>query len=765
VTIDRELFADTLPTYLTRFVGRDREIAAVLSMLHPGRLVTVCGVGGAGKTRLAIEAAKRSRARSGEIADYEVYWVPLAAVVDPAEVPTAVANGIGLTGPIGDRPLAPVLRTLRDRHALLVLDNCEQVAAACGELVASLLAACPTVTVLTTSRVPLELSGEEVFAVPPMGGTALPSDPFSSDATALFLDRTTSIAGAYALTEHNAKTLGEICDILHGLPLAIELAASWIPVLSPLDLLDHLRQADVALASDAAPVEERHRSLQMILDTSWHWLSARQRTVLSALAIFVGGFTREAAEAVADADLSVLAALAERSLIQRLPDARGGSRYQVHELVRQYAMRRIADDRQIRARHFAYFLELVETLETSWNTQLEPLWSNPIGADLANVSAAMLWVLDQGDAEGALRMAVGLDRFWIFSVPPPAVRLAWMEAALELPSSPSSVTGIRARAMTYRVVGLLKCRADPVAAQGLVQQALMLFEEVGDAAGAADCFRTQGVVSILLGDPEKGRQETAESLARCQACGDALGVAWCYDALGIADFVLREYAKASSHLLESVAEFERLDAPLGACHALVDLGLSLRHEGKLPAALKAYRNALRYQREYRFTTETASSLDGIAVVAAALGHLDLATRLFGAASGWLEIYHQQESWFPMPSDFHKSAATVRRRIGERAWLEAHEAGRKLNPEQAMQLAEEAVSALEEELQRRSSGLTAREIDVLHLVAAGLSNAEIAERLVLSERTVHAHLRSIFDKLGVNSRTAAAHAVASLFASQ
>ena len=418
MTVDKELFADTLPTYLTRFVGRDREIAAVLSMLHPGRLVTICGVGGAGKTRLAIEVAKRSRARSGSAADGgEVYWVPLAAVADPTEVPTAVATGIGLTGPLGDRPLAPVLRTLRDRQALLVLDNCEQVAAACGELVASLLAACPTVTVLATSRIPLEMPAEEVFAIPPMGGAVLPSDPFSSDATALFLDRATSVAGAYALTEHNAKTLGEVCDVLHGLPLAIELAASWIPVLSPRDLLDHLRQADIALASDTGLVEERHRSLAMILDSSWSWLSARERTVLSALAIFVGGFTREAAEAVADADLGVLAALAERSLIQRLPDAQGGSRYQVHELVRSYALRQLEDDRPIRARHFAHFLELVEGLETSWNTPVEPLWSNPIGADLANVGAAMVWVLEEGDAEGALRMAAGLDTFWIFSFP------------------------------------------------------------------------------------------------------------------------------------------------------------------------------------------------------------------------------------------------------------------------------------------------------------------------------------------------------------
>jgi predicted ATPase/DNA-binding CsgD family transcriptional regulator len=764
VTIDKELFADTLPTYLTRFVGRDREIAAVLSMLHPGRLVTLCGVGGGGKTRLAIEVAKRHRAHSRTIEDYEVYWVPLAAVADPTEVPTAVADGIGLTGPFGARPLAPVLRTLSDRQALLVLDNCEQVAAACGDLVASLLAACPTVTVLATSRIPLQIPVEEVFAIPPMGGAALPSDPLSSDATALFLDRATSVAGAYALTDHNAETLGEICDVLYGLPLAIELAASWIPVLSPLDLLEHLRQANTVLASDTAVVEERHRSLSMILDSSWGWLSPRERTVLSALAIFVGGFTREAAEAVAEADLAVLATLTTRSMIHRLPDAQGGSRYQVHELVRQYALSQVDDDRPIRARHFAYFLEPVDSLETSWETQLEPLWSHPIRPDLANVSAAMMWALDQGDAEKALRMAVGLNRFWIFSVPQAAVRLACLEAALNLPWSPSSVTSIRARARAYWTAGILKCRADPVAAQGLLRQGVILFQKIGDRAGVANCLRTHGAASLLIGDSERGRREIAESLALCQACGDALGVAWCYELLGIAAFVRGEYTEASSYLFESATQFERLDAPLGACHALVDLGLTLRLEGKLSDALNAYRKALRYQRDYRFTTESADTLDGIAAIAAALNRLDLAAKLSGAAAAWRETY-QQEQWFPMPNDFQKSAASVRHRLGDRAWFEAYEAGKKLSSERVMRLAVEAVSDVEEELQRRSSGLTAREIDVLHLVADGLSNAEIAERLVLSQRTVHAHLRSIFDKLGVTSRTAAAHAVASLFSSQ
>ena len=295
MSVDKELFGDTLPTYLTRFVGRDREIATVLSLLLPGRLVTVCGVGGAGKTRLAIEVAKRSRADSGAAMHIarEVYWVPLSAVVEPTEVAAALATGLGLLGQAGDRPLAPIVRALTDRQALLVLDNCEQVSSACRKMVGSLLTSCPTVTVLATSRIPLELSAEEVFAIPPMGGGASVSDPLETDAVALFLDRATAVAGGYALTEHNAKTLSEICQTLHGLPLGIELAASWVPVLSPRDLLDHLRQSDVGLASDRARVEERHRSLDVILESSWHWLSVRERTVLSALATFVGGFTEK----------------------------------------------------------------------------------------------------------------------------------------------------------------------------------------------------------------------------------------------------------------------------------------------------------------------------------------------------------------------------------------------------------------------------------------------------------------------------------------
>jgi DNA-binding CsgD family transcriptional regulator len=342
---------------------------------------------------------------------------------------------------------------------------------------------------------------------------------------------------------------------------------------------------------------------------------------------------------------------------------------------------------------------------------VQPRW-----ADLANIDAATVWALDKGDAEGALRMAVGLDAFWIFSSPSAAIRMARLRAALDLPWSPSGVVGIRARAQAYHILGLRKTPTDASAAQDLMLRALVLFREIGDEAG------------------------------------------------GFAAFALAEYAEAASDFLESATQFESLGSPFGACHARVDLAAALYQEGKLRDALNSYQCALRFQRDYRFTTESADILDGLAAIATALNSLDLAAKLCGTAAGWRETY-QQDSWSPMPHDSALTAGTIRHRLGEPAWFKAYAAGRKLSSEQAMRLAEEAVSVLEEELQRRSAGLTAREIEVLHLVADGLSNAEIADRLVLSERTVHAHLRSIYDKLGVNSRTAAAHAVASLFASR
>ena len=370
----------------------------------------------------------------------DVFWVSLVDVVDPGDVGPAMASALGLSGPAARNSAASLARAVGSSHVLLVLDNCEQVRAACGSLVAELVESCPRLTVLATSRLPLQLSAEVVYPIPPLGSVGEQSDPYVNDATALFMDRAQTVAPLYRMTDLNARIVADICRTLSGLPLAIELAASWIRVLAPRELLSHLSEASMKLATDAPHVDERHRSIQAVLDSSWQWLAEEQRSVLAALGVFVGGFTPAAASAVSGADLATLAYLAELSLIQRFPEASGGTRFHVHELVRTYAVERLERPAEIRDWHVSYFLDLVES--RSWGTPVEPLWSDPLGADLANIEAAAVWAMKRQDAEAAQRLAVAwTTSFSSASLPKlddlPCWKSLWLSQAGLIPSSRS----------------------------------------------------------------------------------------------------------------------------------------------------------------------------------------------------------------------------------------------------------------------------------------------------------------------------------------
>ena len=526
MTVDQELFADRLPTYLTRFIGRERELAD-LTTLSSARLLTICGVGGLGKTRLAIEVAKRLRdGRASEVAYEDVYWVPLGPVVNPAEVSAEVAAALGLSGPSGANALLAVVNALRGRRALVVLDNCEHVAPACAAVATRLLRECPSAGVLATSRIALGAANEQVYVVPPM----------TDEAIDLFVDRAVSTAPAYALTETNADPIGQICEQLEGLPLAIELAASWVRVVSPRDLLSCLAES-IDTESSGAPVEARHRSMHTVLGSTWQWLSDVDRSVATALGAFRGGFTREAAQVVTGASLSTLATLTERALIQRLPDAVGGSRYHLHELVRTYAVDRLqaagpetAD--AVRARHFDYYLAMAEGFATPEHTVIEPTLDGPLAAEQGNLDAAMSWALDRGDAERALRMMEPVGAFWIYSLPRNTYGVEHLTRALSLPWSGLGPAGVQARAKAINRLALTQVDTDPESARTLVEESLDLFRSLQDGVGVAACARNLAWAAYVAADTDAFARHAQEALDLAQAVGDGQGEAWSHQFSG-----------------------------------------------------------------------------------------------------------------------------------------------------------------------------------------------------------------------------------------
>ena len=745
MTVDAELFGDALPTYLTRFIGRRRECAELSLLLRTAGVVTICGVGGSGKTRLAVEVARRMKADD----NVGVCWVPLTATLDSRGVFTAIARGLGL---IGITHLDQLRAALGSGRVLLVLDNCEHVVSGCRTLLDQLVSGCADLKVLTTSRIPLGLAVERIWGVPPLGAMGA-ADGDATDAMALFVDRAAAVASGYALTELNRSVLAEICVTLEGSPLAIELAASWIRVLSPRDLLASLAQDHPTVGSDSADfVEERHRSIQAVLDSSWRWLGSSDRAAIEALGVFVGGFTREAAEAVADADLGTLSRLSQLALIQRLPDPYGGSRYQVHELVRNYALDRLQLTTEVRQRHLRYFLGRVASTGAARNAPVEPGWGDPVATDLANIDAALVWALERSDAESAQRLAVGLDHFWLFCVHSDEHRAARLEAALALPGPPTSDGAKRARAQALLSLGRLDYVTDPARSRERFREATRLFQQVGDAAGVAAGILGRGNVRLMAGDHQGCRRDCLDSLARSRDCGDVQGAACCLETIGEAALIAGDLSEATARLSEAAADFAARDSPLGACYSEIGLALAHQLRGEWVESVDACARALDRQRRHRLLATSADLLEVVARQCVELSRWTSAARLYGAAASWYSE-HDKVAWYAIYSRF-RLADVARRQLGEPAWIEAYEGGRQLAPDRAIGDAHEQLIDLRRDLGAGPAGLSHRETEVLRLVAAGRTDLDIAQRLVLSPRTIHAHLRSIYRKLGVSSRTAA-----------
>lgn len=744
-----------IPAYLSNFVGRQTEYTTLHSALaEPARLITVVGAGGAGKTRIVAEVASELTTDTAGPFPGGVVWTDLAPVIEPDQAALAVAVALG--APIGSSgdPVEAMIRFIADRRLLLVLDNCEQVAAACRGLVGALAAACSNLVVLATSRTTLAAEGERVLALPPMSSA---EDDARSEAAELFYDRASRLLPGYPLLADDLRTVNELCRRLDGLPLAIELAAPWVRTLSARDLLTEFdRSADVLISADPT-LPARHRSMRVVWDSTWRSLTAEEQRALGRASVFRGGFTRDAGETVLDASAAVLRALADRALIRQ--SAGAGDRYVLHEVVRQFAVENLQTEgpevvEAVRQAHLDYFLDLYERAQKDYDTPDEAQWRHQLRLELPNAESALAWALDSGRAETALRLTATLAGVWI-SLSGSGPRLASFEAALALPWDRGSTASTVARAQVLDSAGFATMQSGGRHAVRHFEESASIYAARGDEVNHARALSNCGFAT-RVDDPIAALGYLRHGRAICERIGDPLGIAWLRNDLGEGLFIAGQDAEAEPLVLDGLRRFERLGVSYGLLVGSIVLGHAYRRQHRWREAIEAYAGALAEEQESLVDTHGGDVLAGLAVVAEAAGRPDCAAWMFGAGQGWDQRTGARSLLDPRRElDADRAAAEERRTDPD--WAKRYGAGMRLSREQTLERAlRDARELLNSTATPFAKDLTVRELEVARLVAEGLSDAGIARRLSLSPRTVHTHLHSVYRKLNVKSRTAAVH---------
>lgn len=645
--------SDTLPIPPTALVGREEEVAQISQLLRREdvRLVTLSGPGGTGKSRLAIQVAAglRDRFIGG------VFFVPLAPISEPLLVLPTIAQKLGIRDGMGQTLVARLMEKLQQRPILLLLDNFEQVAEAAGQ-VADLLASCPPLKVLVTSREVLHVRAEHEFAVPPL---ALPDparlpgleDLARCSAIALFVQRVQAVKPDFRLTTTNAREIAEICVRLDGLPLAIELAAARMKLLSPQALLARMGQLLTLLTSGARDAPVRQQTLRNTISWSYHLLSAQEQRLFRWLSVFVGGCTLQAAEAVCAKtgnEIDDIASLVDKSLLRSTEQTEEESqepRLLMLETIREYGQELLISSKEVgeageasaaRQVHADYFLSLAEEAASELDGPLLTGWLNRLEQEHNNLRAALHWFLEAGQAVMALRLGSALERFWV-------VRgyrnegLTFLERALG--GSAGAVPSVRARALLV-AARLSFMQSNYHRGKALAQESLAIFRELGDKRGIALSLNRLGIAAWRQADFPTARILMEEDLALYRELGNPDRIAWSLFALGLVNIKQGEYSRASTSLEEGLALFRKLDNKRGIAASLTQMATALFvSKGDQTLVYPLLSQGLSLDRE-------VGDKEGMAVSSLLLGLVALKQGDVATARTWMEegllLYREME---------------------------------------------------------------------------------------------------------------------------
>jgi predicted ATPase/DNA-binding CsgD family transcriptional regulator len=789
-----------LPAAGGSLVGRDMELQSASRLLREPkvRLLTFTGAGGVGKTRLAVEVATMC---GPEFLDGSCF-VPLSGLTDPHHVLPAIGRSLGFVESGGPDLSERLVDELRSRHFLLFLDNFEHLLPA-ALVVAELMAGCADLKVLVTSQAALHLAGEHEFPVGPLAlpaRTAADLDALAaSPALQLFVERARAVSPGFRLDRSNAAATAEVCRRLDGMPLAIELAAPRIRVLTPKVMLERLERPLELLTGGPQDAPIRHHALSTTLEWSYGLLTDQQKQALLHLTVFPASFTLESSErllgtASTDRAIELLDGLVERGFLRREDTPHGEIRLSMSLLIRQFLRDSFVDDETaayLADRHAALQLRLVDRVQSGPRRRSTESWLDRMESERESLGAAVAWLVESARAEDALRLVAWLWRFWFLHGYVDECR-KWLGEVLSMapvPDTPDAAEALvgagfsahyqadydaagtcfdSALSMSRRLDdslhvaialnglgGLARVRGEYTEAKRLYEEGLALCAGVDDRHGIATLLERLGLVQGLIGETDAAERSLSAALALCREVDDRRGIVQALQGLGWFAVNRGETKAAASLLTDALQRSRSLGDRWNMARALYSLGLVSYREKDLGLAHQRQCDALRAANQVGDKALMRACLEGLAAVTEAGRHHLAAAELLGAAATLSVAAPDVGSAVLESADLGRKYASlvesVSAALSEQQFSAAWELGRSSTPLQALDRASrwEASTA-----GQHPGSLSDREVAVLRLVAMGGTNAQVARKLFLSIRTVDAHLRTIYRKLGVTSRTAA-----------